>query len=384
MKSFAYALILALVITACSDHEEKPIKEDANNALLVFMPYTGDSRNLYENFKLNLHDMERAIKEKGGLGDNTVLVFISSSSSKSDLFRIRYERGQCIHDTLRTYLQNNYTTADGIAQLMSEMKGLAKAKSYGMVIGCHGEGWIPKSSRKNISTRYFGGTSAAYRIDVSDFAQGLADAGLHLRYLLFDDCYMSGIEVAYELRGITDYLIASTSEIMAYGMPYHKILPALLDTPDYERICTEFLNFYNAYTVNGKSYPYGAIGVTDCRVANEMATTMKQVNALCSLDPDRLQDIQDLDGGHWNPTVYFDFGDYLQKLCEDHPDMLRSLQDLLQRLVPYKACTENIYSEASGQPVPVNSFSGITISDPSVNSYVLSTKQQTAWWLATH
>lgn len=41
-----------------------------------------------------------------------------------------------------------------------------------------------------------------------------------MEYILFDDCYMSSVEVAYELKEATRFLIASTSEMMAYGMPY--------------------------------------------------------------------------------------------------------------------------------------------------------------------
>ena len=51
---------------------------------------------------------------------------------------------------------------------------------------------------------------------------------MSMNYILFDDCYMSTVEVAYDLREVTNYLIASTSEMMAYGMPYHKILKYII------------------------------------------------------------------------------------------------------------------------------------------------------------
>ena len=43
------------------------------------------------------------------------------------------------------------------------------------------------------------------------------------QFIMFDDCYMSSMEVAYDLKDVTDYIIASTSEVMAYGMPYEKV-----------------------------------------------------------------------------------------------------------------------------------------------------------------
>ena len=56
-----------------------------------------------------------------------------------------------------------------------------------------------------------------------------------MEYILFDDCYMSTVEVAYDLKNVTSHLIASTSEIMAYGMPYDKIGQYLIENIDYKR-----------------------------------------------------------------------------------------------------------------------------------------------------
>lgn len=68
-----------------------------------------------------------------------------------------------------------------------------------------------------------------------------------MEYILFDDCYMASVEVAYDLKEVTDYLIASPCEIMAYGMPYAEIGPHLLGKVDYESICDAFYEFYKNY-----------------------------------------------------------------------------------------------------------------------------------------
>ena len=62
---------------------------------------------------------------------------------------------------------------------------------------------------------------------------------MHMDYILFDDCYMSSVEVAHALRHVTDYLIGSTSEIMAYGFPYAlagKHMLGAVDTRDLRRL----------------------------------------------------------------------------------------------------------------------------------------------------
>ena len=67
-------------------------------------------------------------------------------------------------------------------------------------------------------TRWLGGD--AYQTNISAFDKGIEDSGIgKFQYILFDDCNMTGIEVAYELRNATHRIIGSPTEIMAYGMP---------------------------------------------------------------------------------------------------------------------------------------------------------------------
>ncbi len=88
-----------------------------------------------------------------------------------------------------------------------------------------------------------------YPINITDLAQGIEKAGMSMNYIMFDDCLHARIvQVAYDLREVTNYLIASTSEMMDYGMPDHKTMKYLISsTPDYKALCDEFITFYNAY-----------------------------------------------------------------------------------------------------------------------------------------
>ena len=130
---------------------------------------------------------------------------------------------------------------------------------------------------------------------------------MQMEYILFDDCYMHNIEVAYELRNATDYLIASTSEIMIYGMPYDRMTKYLLGNPDYGKVCEEFNSFYTAYTT-----PCGTIGVSKMSEMEDMVSLMKQINQSCTFDTSKRNTIQDLDG--YTETIFYDFGDYGNKL----------------------------------------------------------------------
>ena len=112
-----------------------------------------------------------------------------------------------------------------------------------------------------------------------------------------------------------------------------------------------------------------------------MAYIMKQINDEYPDLTCDVTDIQDLDG--FENTIFFDFGDYVSKLCSD-PNMLSAFKEQLVRLVPYKANTETYYSMYTGEQYTINTFSGITISDPSVNRSIANVKTQTNWYRDTH
>ena len=191
---------------------------------------------------------------------------------------------------------------------------------------------------------------------------------------------MSTVQVAYDLREVTNYLIASTSEMMAYGMPYHKILKYIIGVePDYASLAKEFINFYKSY-----NSPYGTIGVTNCKYVEQMAALMRQINTTHEELTDADSKVQDLDAKHFTPTVYFDFGSYVNALCADDEAAKAQFNILMDQLVPYKANTDYIYSYKGDCVLKVDEFSGLTISDPSINERAVDAKQQTAWWKATH
>ena len=62
---------------------------------------------------------------------------------------------------------------------------------------------------------------------------------------------------------------------------------------------------------------------------------------------------------------FFDCGDYVSKLCSNQ-ELLAQFNEQLNRTVPFKRNTDYCYSMSRGK-VKIETFSGITISDPSTN-----------------
>lgn len=376
----AFISLLMLCFSAC--REEDPImppeQQTAEKTIFVFMPY---STNLYSFLLGNIEDMKTAIIRNKGLDNTRLVVFIAKNKKQSALINIKYDKGVCKQDTLEKFYSPIYLTTNGRVELLNKVKQYAPANRYAMIVGCHGMGWIPSSTVFNRNTlRYFGGLEKEYKIDIDDFATSIKAAGMKMQFIMFDDCYMSSMEVAYDLKDVTDYIIASTSEVMAYGMPYQNIYQHLMSAqPDYKALCNGFYEFYS-----NSGTPYGTIGVTNCRYMDEMVAMMKYINTKHTFDTNRLNNVQDLDGETFTPTIFFDFDDYVRNLCTNDNNTYEQFNAVLQRLVPYKANTNYILSGKTHGETKVNHFSGITISDPSTHSEIKESKKHTNWWIQTH
>lgn len=381
---------MATAFTSCSDDEELPPYPDkAKQTVIMYMPWADNTIHYY--CEKNISAFEAAIERNHGLDGNQLIVFIAENGQQSQLERIYYQDGECHRETLKTYdfASCDYTTPEGISQIINNAIAAAPSSTYALAIGCHGMGWVPAGTDvgtrtfiNNIKaanaypTRFFGSSDdPTYQTDILTLAEGIANTGVKMKYILFDDCYMSNIETAYDLRNVTDYLIASTCEIMIDGMPYNEIGIDLLNN-NFKGVVDGFYDHYSNF-----STPCGTIGVTDCREVGNMAYIMRQINDRYPNFPYNATDIQDLDG--FENTIFFDFEDYVSKLCSD-PNMLNAFKEQLGRLVPYKANTETYYSWYTGEQHPINTFSGITISDPSVNRSIANVKTQTNWYRDTH
>lgn len=393
IKSFLRLVIYIIIgvsLSSCSDDDDKRERE-TQNTIFMYLPW---SNNLTDCFDQNIKDMESGICQMGGLSDDRLIVYMSTSPTNASMYEIVYKNGKCSHVTIETFTNYPFTTVEGLTSLLLKLKKYAPANNYSMIIGGHGMGWLPVETAKAahsrerfhyeydngpLLTRFFGGKTAEFQTDISTLADALGNAGMKLRYILFDNCYMANVEVAYELKDVTGHIIASTCEIVSYGMPYANVGRHLFGHPDYKAVCNEFHKFYTNY---GR-LPYGTLSVTDCSQLDGLAAVMKRINATCRFDEAWSNSIQTFDG--YTPAIFFDYGDYVTKLLK-HNNADIALADAFARqlalTVPIKTNTDNYYTTQYGD-MPINAYSGMTTSDPSKNTHTIG-KVSTKWYKATH
>lgn len=382
-----FAVIMGLA--SCTKEDTNILPIYAEQTILIYMPW---SSNLISYFYANIYDIEKAFVKKNSKNER-VLVFLSTSPTEAVLFEIICQNESCVRKKIKSYNSLAFTTCAGITSILNDVKSNAPAKRFAMVVGGHGLSWIPVSSQSNRAkglrrkdyweyedvplTRYFGGLENEYKTEVSTLATGIADAGIKMEYILFDCCYMSSIEVAYELKDVTKHIIASPTEIMAYGFPYSEIGEYMIRDINYQKIAQGFLSFYK----NESDPPCGTVAITVCSELDSLASVMCKINERFTFDYTNLNAVQSLDG--YSPTLFFDLGSYVSQLCMDE-ELLKKFEEQLERAVPvmYRKYTPTYYTMSSGQ-LAIQEFSGITISDASLNIQATS-KENTSWYRVTH
>ena len=412
--SFIIATLFIVVGVSCSNGDS-PDGPDApvtpvGQTVFMFFPW---SNSLLSDFRRTVEDMQTVVAQRS-MKDERVMVFMATSEREAVLFELKKQNGRCLTDTLRRYSDRPFTSRQWLTSLFSEVMTLAPASRYGMVVGCHGLAWVPVQGQRNarkrlgsqerideednlykeeridkegepndlmhfevqgpVTTRFIGGTYPETQIETTDLADAMADAGFHTEYILFDACYMSSVEVAYELKDVTHYLIASPTEVISYGFPYITMGKHLLGTPNYKGIVDSFISFYSSYNL-----PYGTVAVTDCTQLDALAAIAQQINAAATeqLVPNG---VQIMDG--YSPTLFYDLG-HLMSLKDAGTVLTAAFAEQIEKTVPYKGHTGQYFTTLKDAPVDIKHYSGLNTSQGSLN-HMADRLSETAWYKATN
>lgn len=426
--SLIIATLFIVVGVSCSngdspDGPDVPVTP-VGQTVFMFFPW---SNSLLSDFRRTVEDMQTVVAQRS-MKDERIMVFMATSEREAVLFELKKQNGRCLTDTLRRYSDRPFTSRQWLTLLFSEVMTLAPASRYGMVVGCHGLAWVPVQGQRNarkrlgsqerideeynlykeekidkegddlmhfevqgpVTTRFIGGTYPETQIETTDLADAMADAGLHTEYILFDACYMSSVEVAYELKDVTHYLIASPTEVLSYGFPYTSMGKHLLGTPNYKGIVDSFISFYSSYNL-----PYGTVAVTDCTQLDALAAIAQQINAAAAEPTNAASEgklntarsgknvpngVQIMDG--YSPTLFYDLG-HLMSLKDAGTVLTAAFAEQLDKTVPYKGHTDQYFTALKDEPVDIKHYSGLNTSQGSLN-HMADRLSETAWYKATN
>jgi hypothetical protein len=236
-----------------------------------------------------------------GLGDLNEMEKVGSSSNVAIVvqaeFSTKYTQGMATSNTRRIYVENdndpnnvnlssspnignvNMASPAALTEFINWVKATYPAQHYALVVWDHGAGWKAKKFSSPARGAVQDETSGTF-MSLPDLAKGVADSGVHFDVINFDACLMAMYEVAYEFKGLTDYMVFSEQTEPGEGDPYDTILGDLAATPSMSSrdLASTIVSKYDAfYTTNDRG------GTTKSAVdMSKLATLDTKVIALAA------------------------------------------------------------------------------------------------------
>jgi len=379
-RELLFALVITLSVTSCSENSYDSAIATRKTILVYMIANNSLSSYADENIDSMLVGMKSC-----NVGDN-LLIYEEKVGEAARLLKMaKQSDGTVKRSVLKNYREQNSVSSTVMASVLSDMTEYSPSQSYGLVLWSHGYGWFPPNSRtKTIATRWFG-QDGTNNMAIEDLKTALISGGLHWDSILFDACFMGGVEIDYALRNTADYIIASPSEVLGQGFPYQTILPFLFGKTemDYTEVAKAYYRYYKDLPITVNTYPSATIGCIKCSELEHLADVTRGLIAahdaeIACLDA---SNVQHLEG--YNPHLFYDFGDFIHSFLS--LDECTIFDTQLNKTVIYKAATPRILSATSysNNYITVKSFSGL-------NTYILQkgldadniAYRNTEWYMA--
>lgn len=264
MKSKLLYLIIFIgtvfAFSACSDDGPLDPEEETYENIAI-MYWMGDNSLT----RWAEDDINELVQGKDNIPDNSkIVIYVDKADAFPVIYQLDAENGLQVW---KQYTQEEDCT-DSLT-LLNNLKTIVKnfpAKNYGLTFGAHGSGWVWRQ-RRALGPDY---SHSSNYLNIPTL-RGVLEHLPHFKYVFFDVCFMQCIEVAYELRNVTDWVIGSPAEIPNPGAPYHIIEKAMCNGDVYG-----IVNGYDSYypeTFNGVYFKGVVISAAKCSELDNLATT---------------------------------------------------------------------------------------------------------------
>lgn len=280
----------------------------------------------------------------------------------------------CLHEvtsqgvrTVKTYPDENSASGETLRRTVRDMMELYPSDSYGLVVFSHGTGWLPQGMYPVSRSIIADGKS---EMEIADFAGALSDC--HFDFIIFEACFMAAVEVAWELRERTDYIVASAAEMLSPGFTdiYAGLRKYLFfryaDLPGFARM---YYEHYNGLTGVDRSATISVIRTSEMQ---GLADALRPVLTNSKEVAPRQVEFYDRSSGL--TYLYSDLADYL-RLKADTPEQYAVAMRAMERTVVYRAATPYMLGRE------LKAHSGLSVyipraSYPQLNAYY----SETGWY----
>jgi hypothetical protein len=213
-------------------------------------------------------------------------------------------------------------------------------------------------------------------MDIIDMAAAIPDGIFD--QIVFEACLMANIEVAYEFRNKTKYLLSSAAEIVSpgftdlYPTSINKLWDGYAGLPSFAQDAFDYFNKQSGWM---QSATFSIIQTSELEALKNFVDTNADYTQ--SID---IKSIQGFDWSGYRKTGYqlfFDFEDYYSRLLATQ-NQQAELSTLINKAVVWKANTANFMQTNNG--FAISKHSGMTVYIPQPTLPVLNEAYKKLQW----
>jgi hypothetical protein len=149
------------------------------------------------------------------------------------------------------YQRDGFNSSDpaNLTNFIKWSKQRFPAKHYALVVWDHGNGWLPgRATTAIVADDSDNNSNAMY---IHEIQSAISNSGIHLDLLDFDACNMASVEVAYQLKDVTNFICSSQMSEPGNGNDYESIANFLTTHPiaTAEELGKEIANFLTTHPI---------------------------------------------------------------------------------------------------------------------------------------
>lgn len=306
-----------LLFSSCSKEENEEPWQPAKRTVIAYMA----AENTLSGYaQLDINEMITGVKSISKY-DN-MIVFVDRANEKPFIVRLR-NNDKLPTDTIKKYEQDFYSSdPEKMKDILQWVMTNYPADDYGLILWGHGDGWVIMND--SVATkRAFGvdngenkASDTGLWLNIPSLRMALKALPHTFKFIFTDCCNMQNVEVAYELKDVTDYYIASPAGIPDTGAPYDKVIPDLFkynDVQMYQKTCDDYFNILEA---EDGHLPMAVIQSSQLpQLAQATKTILESIyNTETAIDTDRLIYYWTYDPSHPSnkkERVMYDMNDFL-------------------------------------------------------------------------
>jgi hypothetical protein len=333
--------IAGSLLFSCSSSDDTPVP--VSKVLLV---YLGGDNNLSGESKDKFDAIRQGYDGRPG---TKILVYIDARNEVPQLWELS---GKSTAWLVRQCEEENSADAAVLRRVITEAKAIYPQAVFNLLVFSHASGWLPpnaltrpKSAAETRSVIIDGNDG----MELADFAAAIPDHCF--KHIVFETCFMAGVEVAYQLRDKAEYILASSAETVSPGFSdvYREHINELVhgDPQKFMQAAFDYFDSKDGYMRSA------TLSVIKTDALGDLAGYIRN-----NCDPAKetdLTEMQYFDRSSYR--LFADFGDYYLRLPETK-EQKETLSGLISACVPWKVATPSFMEGYNG--FTIRNHSGLT------------------------